>query len=85
MWLVDVEDAFEQTYAWIGEAGVTRPILLDLEGTNYESYSESGAASDGPPYPLHVVVDGDGIIRYLSRENHPDEVREAIQAALESL
>ena len=83
MWLVDVENAFEQTCAWIDEAGVTRPVLMDIEGTDYES--DSGLPADASSCPLHGVVDGDGIIRCLSRENHPDKVRKAIRAALGSL
>ncbi len=80
-----MEDVFEASWSFIAEAGVTLPVLLDLEGSYYGSYAESEAGEPVPSFPLHVVVDGEGVIRYLSRENHPDQVRDAIRAALEDL
>ncbi len=85
VWLVAVEDPFELTWSWVGEAGVTLPVLQDHDGAAYGAYSDEEAGEPDPPFPLHVVVDGDGVIRYLSRENTPDQVRDAIDQALEAL
>jgi len=79
---VDVEDSFEASYAWIGEAGVTLPVLLDSDKRLYDGYSLSESGFSNSPYPLHVVVDGDGVITYLRRDNQPELVRDAIERAL---
>ncbi len=79
-----MEDAFEQSYGWILQAGVTLPVLLDLDGSSYRSYRfESGGGT--APFPVHVVVDGDGYITYLSAQSNPELVRTAVEDALDRL
>ena len=85
VWLVDVQDEFEQSYGWIGSAGVTLPVLLDKTKALYDSYSLSEAGMSSSPFPLHVVIDGDGVITYLSKDNQPELVRDAIEDALGTL
>jgi peroxiredoxin len=85
VWLIDVEDSFEQSYAWIGDAGVTLPVLLDLDRALYDSYSPQESGESHSPFPVHVVVDGQGVITYLARDNQPEAVRAAIQTALDEL
>ena len=85
MWLVDVEDSFEQSFGWIGSAGVTLPVLLDEDRSLLGSYSLSEAGRSYSPVPVHVVIDGEGVITYLSKDNQPERVRDAIQQALDAL
>jgi len=85
VWLVDVQDSFELSYAWVVEAGITLPVLLDGEGSAYWSYDHGEAGLVSAPYPVHVVVDGEGVIRLFSRESELDLVIDAVQAALEAL
>ncbi len=80
-----MQDEFEQLYTWVGQAGVTSPVLMDESKQLYDSYALNEAGNSSSPYPVHVVVDGDGVITYLSKDNQPDLVRDAIQAALDEL
>ncbi len=82
---MDVEDSFEQSYSWVSTAGVTSPVLLDSDKALYSAYSISEAGHSDSPFPLHVVVDGDGVITYLSKDNQPERVRDAVQDALDAL
>jgi peroxiredoxin len=84
-WLIDVQDTFEASLLWTGQAGVTLPVLLDLENTVYGSYSRSEVGDSYSPFPLHVVIDGSGVITYLSADNQPEQVRDAVSTALEKL
>ncbi len=85
MWLIDVEDSFEQSYGWVAQAGITLPVLLDRDSTAYRGYAGSEGGFTYAPYPLHVVVDGDGVITYLSVNSNPEFVRDAVEAALDRL
>jgi peroxiredoxin len=63
---------------FLTQADVTLPCLLDEEGL-YGGYPRPGAYG---PYPLHVLIDADGVIRYLSSQYDPQAAHEAISAAL---
>ncbi len=56
---------------------MTFPIAYDLEDT----YGEFDRGTATAPYPLDVIIDAEGIIRYLATDYDPD----AMQAVLESL
>lgn len=59
------------------QTGVTFPLLL-LDDTRGEYANDEGSIS---PYPVDVVVDREGIVRYLRREYDPA----AMGAVIESL
>lgn len=59
---------------------VTFPIGYDLSG----SYGllRRGAGDTVSPFPLDVVIDRAGVIRYISAEYEPTALAAAIEAAL---
>ena len=63
--------------AFVARSGVTFPIAMRAD----RHYSTFGQAVPAAPYPLHVVVDAEGIIRYLAHGYH----RTALQAVIEAL
>ena len=78
--LANPMDDFEVAYDWLGANGVTLPCLLDPGGTVYNAY---GPIPDAyAPFPRQVVIDQDGVIRYLSGQYDAQAVRAAIDALL---
>ena len=67
---------------FLEDAGVTLPCLLDRDRAVYTSYDRDVLGETYAPYPVHVVVDGDGAIRHLSDASDPAEVRAVIDALL---
>lgn len=60
---------------------MTLPTLMDEGATLYNGYG--GLPDAYAPYPVHVIIDQDGVIRYLAATNDPDRVRSEIQALLD--
>ncbi len=78
-WLVNVENSFEEAYAFLDTTATTLPCLLDSDGALYDAYPmDEGYA----PFPLHVVIDREGEIVYLARQYDAEATRAAIEAAL---
>ncbi len=67
----------ETVLAWLEEAGATYPVMRDLAGT-YGDYDHLGATA---PFPLDVLVDQEGIVRYVDTRYDPD----ALEAVIENL
>lgn len=63
--------------AWFEAAGGEFPVMVDSGGT-YGRYDATGATA---PFPLDVVVDQEGVVRYVDTRYDPD----AIQAVLDEL
>ncbi len=63
--------------AFIDQTGVTFPIVMDEQQT--VPYSAGIGIS---PFPVDLVIDRDGVIRYLRTEYDPDALLAAIEAAL---
>ncbi len=59
------------------QTGVTFPLLLN--DSSYFEYARSSAIS---PFPLDVILDGEGTIRYLQREFDGDAMRDTIESLL---
>lgn len=74
-------DSYDTTYEWLGDNGVTLLNLLDSGGAAYNSYG--GIPDAYAPFPVQVVVDQEGVIRYLSGQNDTAAVRAAIDALLD--
>lgn len=79
--LVNPQDSYETAYEWLGDNGVRLLNLLDPGGSIYRSYG--GIPDAYAPFPLQVVVDQEGVIRYLSGQNDTAAVRAAIDLLLE--
>ena len=77
-----------------GDTGLRSPVALDLtefadsscwevppdDGSLYEHYRQRiGDPFTDPPFPLQVVLDGEGRIAYVSRDYRPDEVMEVLR------
>lgn len=63
---------------FIAQTGVTFPIATD-DGNTFGAWAAGPAIS---PFPLDVVVDRTGVVRYLTREYNAAELRAAIERAL---
>ena len=58
------------------------PVLLDPDRDLLDAYDLSETLDRTGPYPVHVVVDADGVVRFLSVESDLTEIREAIESLL---
>ena len=63
---------------FIDQTGVTFPVFYDTDGT-YRDYDRTGATA---PYPLDVIVDGDGRIAYVAADYDPDAMKSVIDGLL---
>ncbi len=70
--------------AFTEDAGLTVPSLVGA-GALYARYQSEGyGAGTDPwaPYPLQVIVDADGTIRYIAQQYDATRVRDTIDALL---
>lgn len=81
VWLVNPQDGFDQAFGWLGGADVELPTLFDGNGTVYRSYPQ-GEAEAYAPFPVHVIIDQQGVIRYLDYQYDADAVRRSIDELL---
>lgn len=63
--------------SFIEQANVTFPVVMDRGQT--VTYASGLGIS---PFPTDLVIDRDGVIRYLRTEYDPDALREAVLSAL---
>lgn len=49
---------------FVEQTGVSFPVVFDEEGT-YREYDRAEATA---PYPLDVIVDREGVVRYVAAE-----------------
>jgi len=63
---------------------VALPALLDNEYI-YGTYDRDAIGDTYAPFPLHVVLDGDRVIRHLSVESDPDAIVAVLEAMLDEL
>ena len=72
-----IEDTEETLTAFRAQTGVTFPFLIEPSATTYHQYAN--AADDlTTPYPLDVLIDGNGIVRYLRGEFDADALWAAV-------
>ncbi|MEE2830388.1 MAG: hypothetical protein VX498_14460 [Myxococcota bacterium] len=79
---------------YISDTGLRSPVAMDLvefaggtcwevpeaDGSLYEHYRQRmGQPYLDPPFPVQVIIDGQGRIAYLSRDYRPDEILETLQ------
>lgn len=69
----------EKVKAFCDDIGVTYPVGVE-ETETYELFSQSFEGAN--PYPIDVIVDKQGIIRYVAREYDPARMQEVIEELL---
>lgn len=86
VWAITADEP-ERLDSFRRQVGLGFPILLDPEGETFESYGILAVGHDGTiPDPTVVVLDADGVVRYLvSDEDYTvrppaSEVVEAVRA-----
>ena len=60
------------------QAGVTFPFLIESDAASYQAY-RAGAGDQTTPYPLDVIIDRDGIVRYLRGEYDDAAMRDILE------
>ena len=68
-----------QLQEWVDDTGVTFGVAADTDGT-YGQYDRVGATA---PFPLDVIIDRNGIVRYQSVGYDPDAMEAVILELLE--
>lgn len=58
--------------------GATFPVMRDQAGT----YGEYDAVGSTAPFPLDVVIDQDGVVRYVDTRFDPEELESVIDELL---
>ena len=76
-------DPKDKALAFLEENEITIPVILDEDIRVFQAYDLSEAPDKAAPYPVHVVIDAEGIVRVLSTESHLSEILEAIEGLRE--
>lgn len=76
LWGGDTEEILR---AFAEQTGVTFPLLLDPDRAAVQGYDFGPSIS---PYPLDVIVDRDGVVRYLGHEYDAAALRAAVESVL---
>jgi hypothetical protein len=72
----------ESVADFVADQGVTFPVMVQ-ETAVTPTYSTIEGVYDGAnPYPVDILVDKAGIIRYVSREYDPVGIEEMVQTLL---
>lgn len=66
---------------FLQDAHTSLPSLMDQQEGVYRSYATSNNAY--APFPIQVVIDQNGIIRYLTFQYDADAVRQVIDSLIE--
>lgn len=64
---------------FVAQTGVTFPVGVEVTST-YEMFTENHDGAN--PYPVDVIVDRSGIIRYVAREYDPAAMRAVVEELL---
>jgi len=80
---VNPQDGPERTADFLAGGGVGLPALFDTGGLLYRSYPRAEAEGFGP-FPVHVVIDQGGVIRYLSFQYDAVALRALIDELVET-
>ncbi len=82
---------------YISDTGITVPVALDNAKESSETCWDLPGGEDSltvhfqnlvgnpkedPPFPIHVLIDQNGVIRYLKRTHQPKELIQAILSAV---
>ena len=76
---MNVGNTYDTAWAMIDSYQVSTPCLLGTDEL-YATYPRMEDAFS--PYPVHVVIDREGVVRYLANQYDAEALRAAITAAL---
>ncbi len=79
---MNYEESFDVAYGFASESGIESPVLLDSEGTYYNSYDMSRFQAYAP-FPQHIIVDADGLIQYTNRQYDADAMFDVLDTLVE--
>jgi len=77
-------DAFDDAWNFMDGLGIGRPCILDPEKSIYNSYGRMPDSDTSIRFPLHVIVDRNGIVTYYSQQSDLALIQSAIETALAS-
>jgi len=78
--LANAEDSQDSAYNFLSQYELEAPCLLDSDKELYSAYHRSSDVF--APFPLHVVIDRNSIIRYLGFQNDSSSVLAKINELL---
>ena len=78
--MANADDLEDTAYRFLEQYEIEYPCMLDAEKQLYNAYQRN--SDSFAPYPVHVVIDRQSKIRYLSYQNNTLELFEAIDTAL---
>ena len=76
---MNVGNTYDSAWKMVDSYQVATPCLLGADAL-YHTYPRMADAFS--PYPVHVVIDRAGIVRYLANQYDAEALRTAITAAL---
>jgi len=76
-------DPQEMAAEFLETMGAVQTCLLDEDRAVYSSYDTTVTGVGGTPFPLRVVIDREGVIRWIDTDVDSDALREAVEDALE--
>ena len=79
VWLVNPRDTAEVAYRFVDEARSGLPVLLDTDSRFYNSYPRPTAFG---PFPFHVLIDREGVIRGIYGQYDAVALHDQIDALL---
>ena len=80
VWLLNTEDRFETVHEFAQSNGLTTPVLYDARQPYNRYYANGEGGDTWAPYPLQVVVDREGVIRYISHQYDALAVQQTVDA-----
>lgn len=66
--------------AYLDGCGVSFPVLWDEDDT----HGKLATGDSSAPFPVDVVLDGDGVVRHVGTRYDPDELHRVIESLLEA-
>ena len=82
IWLINPLDNVDRTVDFVGGADVRLPTLFDDGGALYQGYPRAEGQAFAP-FPVHVIIGPQGVVRYLEFQYDAGAVRSTIDTLLE--
>ncbi len=82
MWLVNSSDPVDEVITFLQRTNVGLPCLLDRSSGLYSSYDRRSTEGSYAPYPFQVLIDQNGVIRYIATQYDPAGMRDRIDELL---